>query len=346
MTIDFIRVKKHTHFLDPRKNFQETVIESEIRLDPLTKATGRIAHFSDLDFPSVDVAELSNRSLAGGFCPFCPENVETVTPKFPTNLSVEGRFHQGEAVVFPNLSPYDAHSAVTVVSRNHLVPMQDLMPMRLTDAIEASIAYFRAVNQQEKHLGYGLINWNYFPMAGASLLHPHLQVFATDTPGNYLRAEIEASRAYRQDTGQSFWADFLDEEKRLNERYLGDTGNVSWVVNFVPFGFIFDVTAVFREKFSVLDLSHEDVVSFSKGFQPVLRYMQDHHIYSFNLALYPSATPEDDVWVHARISARGSFNSALHATDVGAIRHMYNEPFAMFYPEQVAREMRPLFIFS
>ncbi|RIV28792.1 hypothetical protein D2Q93_02015 [Alicyclobacillaceae bacterium I2511] len=343
MTIDFIRMKKHTHFLDPRKNFQETVIESEIRVDPLTQSTGRIAHFSKLDFPAIDVEELSKQSLAGGFCPFCPNNVESVTPKFPSDITKQGRFRQGEAVVFPNLSPYDAHSAVTVVSRNHLVPMQDLTATRLTDALEASIQYFRAVHQRDKHLGYGLINWNYFPMAGASLLHPHLQVFATDTPGNYLKLEIEGSRAYRQQTGRSFWEDFLAEEKRLNERYLGDTGSVSWVVNFIPFGFIFDVTAVFRERLTVLDLTHDDVFSFAQGMQPVLRYMQDHHIYSFNLALYPSATPEDDVWVHARISARGSFNPAVHAADVGAIRHMYNEPFAMFYPEQVAEEMRPLF---
>ncbi|MCL5972773.1 MAG: hypothetical protein M1499_09480 [Firmicutes bacterium] len=341
--MEFERITRTTHYLDPRKDYQQTTIESEIRRDPLTGMSGRIAHFAGVQFPEIDLEELSRLSLSRGPCPFCPELVEQVTPKFPSDISPQGRFRQGEAIVFPNLSPYDTHSAVTVMTKAHLVPVGDLTPQRIQDALSASVDYFRAVNRVEHHMGYGLISWNYFPMAGASLLHPHLQIYATDHPGNFLGAEIEAGKRYREQTGHIFWEDLIAEERRRGERYVGAVGNTEWLMPFVPQSFVADVQAIFPGRYSILDLTTTDLRDFALGLQHIFRYMEQRHIYSFNVAFFPGAAAVDDTWVHARLSFRGMFNPLLHSADVSAIRQLYDEPFTTSYPEEVARDLAPMF---
>ncbi|MDA8195348.1 MAG: hypothetical protein M0Z53_15345 [Thermaerobacter sp.] len=341
--MDFERIPRTTRFLDPRQNYSETSIESEIRRDPLTKLSGRIAHFAGAQFPELDLEELSRLSLSHGPCPFCPELVEKVTPKFPTAIHWEGRFHRGEAIVFPNLSPYDTHSAVTAMTTAHLAPVRALTPERLQNAFGVSVEYFRAVQRAEHHMGYGLISWNYMPMAGASLLHPHLQIYATDHPGNFLGAEIHAGKAYRQRTGRLFWEDLVAEEKQRGERYLGTMGQTIWLVPFVPQSFIGDVQAVFPDRFSILDLTEDDIAQFCQGLTAIFRFMENRHIYSFNVGFFPGQGPEDATWVHARVSFRGMFNPLLRSADVSAIRQLYDEPFTTIKPEELAHELRPHF---
>lgn len=338
--MEFLRIKRTSRFLDPRQEYRETAIESEIRRDPLTKMSGRIAHFAGAQFPVLDLEELSRLSLSRGPCPFCPELVEKVTPKFPPNILPQGRFHRGESIVFPNLSPYDVHSAVTVMTTAHLVPVQDLTAERLQNAFGVSVEYFRAVHRAEQHMGYGLISWNYMPMAGASLLHPHLQIYATDHPGNFLAAKIQAAKAYRQKTGRLFWEDLISEEKERGERYLGAIGDTQWVVPFVPLSFIGDVEVFFPGRYSILDLTEDDLAHFAQGLTAVFRFTEERHIYSFNVGFFPGADSDDATWVHARLSFRGMFNPLLHSADVSAIRQVYDEPFTTIFPEDLARDLR------
>lgn len=338
----FERIPRVTRFLDPRQDYAETTIESEIRLDPLTGFSGRIAHFASGLRPTVDLDALNEASLANG-CPFCPDIVERVTPKFPASITPGGRFRRGEALVFPNLSPYDAHSAVAVMTKSHLMRTEDFTASHWEDALAASVQYFRAVNQSEHHIGYGLIAGNYMPMAGASLLHPHLQIYATERPGNWLEAEIVAAKAYFERHGRMFWEDLIAEEQRSGQRYLGSTGSVEWLVPFVPLSFIGDVQAIFPNRFSILDLTDQDLRNFAHGLMSVLRYMHDGHLYSFNIGFYPGQSEADRTWVHSRISFRGMINPVLHSPDVSAIRQLYDEPFTTVYPEEMAQDLKAYF---
>lgn len=340
--MQFERIPRVTRLLDPRKNYAETRIESEMRMDPLTNFSGRIAHFGSGQWPTVDLDALNQASLAHG-CPFCSEMITKVTPKFPEEITPQGRFRRGEATVFPNLSPYDAHSAVTVVTQAHLVPVDQFSAQQWEDALAVSIDYFRAVRQYENHIGYGLIGANYMPMAGASLLHPHMQIYATDRPGNWLKGQIEASQRYYDEHGHTFWEDLIQEEKSLQERYLAATGSVEWVVPFVPLSFIGDVEAIFPERYTILDLTPEDIAGFVQGLLHILRFMKDTNIYSFNLAFYPGQSREDRIWVHARVSFRGMISPVLHSPDVSVIRQLLDEPFTTVYPEDMAKQLKPYF---
>lgn len=341
-SVKFERIERTTRFLDPRHDYAETAVQSEIRIDPLTGFSGRIAHFAMAKRPEVDLDALNEASLAHG-CPFCPDIVLSVTPKFPVEICPPGRFSRGEAVVFPNLSPYDAHSAVAVISHRHLMRTSDFTLQHWENALGAAIEYFAAVNHAEQHIGYGLIAGNYMPMAGASLLHPHLQIYATERPGNWLGPQIEASRRYYRDNGRIYWADLLDQEKENASRYLGSSGSVEWIVPFVPLSFIGDVEAMFPDRYSILDLTSQDLKSFSEGLLNIFRYMADTRLYAFNIGFYPGQSEEDRNWVRARISFRGMINPVLNSPDVSAIRQLYDEPFTTVYPEELADSMRNYF---
>lgn len=342
MAIAFYREKKETAFLDPRADFQERTTESEIRLDPLTGFSGRVAHFHGLTLPDMDFDALQ-RATEGQFCPFCPEKLAQVTPKFPKRLWPQGRIELGNAIVFPNLSPYDAFSAVTVLTRDHRMPATEFSIEELADGLEASITYFRAVQEIEQRAGYCLLNWNYLPAAGASQIHPHMQVFATNTAGNVLHAELEASARYAKQTGRSFWSEYLEYEEATRERFVGRMGNIAWLVPFVPFSIFMDAEAVFEGKSTLTQLQRTDLIAFAEGLKRVFAYMASQHLYGFNLAFYPAEREDESFWLHARISARGWLNPAVNTPDVGTIRHLYNEPYTMIYPEQTAEALRSFF---
>lgn len=342
MDMQFVRIPRMTRLLDPREGYAEKTIDSEIRIDPLTGFSGRIAHFSTGPRPKVDLEALERASLVHG-CPFCPDLLTQVTPKFPPDIEPMGRFYRGEATVFPNLSPYDAHSAVAVVSRAHLVSSSAFTAQQWEDALAVSIDYFRAVHHAEQHIGYGLIGANYMPMAGASLLHPHMQIYATERPGNWLQGQITASENYYQSYRRIYWDDLLNTEKANQVRYLGATGSVEWMVPFVPMSFIGDVEAIFPGRFTILELTTQDLRGFADGLVRILHYMADTNIYSFNLGFYPGQSADDRTWVHARVSFRGTINPALNTPDVSVIRQLYDEPFTTIYPEDMAQQIRPYF---
>ncbi len=56
-------------------------VYSELRRDPLTRRSGRVAHFMGFKLVAPDLAKVVEASREG--CPFCPERVLEVTPLLP-----------------------------------------------------------------------------------------------------------------------------------------------------------------------------------------------------------------------------------------------------------------------
>jgi hypothetical protein len=95
----------------------------EVRIDPLTGHRSRILPDRGLmpanDFDLEAFAQESRER-----CPFCPERIETLTPKLAPAVHPEGRIIRGEAVLFPNLHAYSSHSCVSVYApRLHYLPL-------------------------------------------------------------------------------------------------------------------------------------------------------------------------------------------------------------------------------
>lgn len=343
MAIRFERREKHARYLDPRAGFAEAAIACEIRRDPLTGRSGRVAHVLGFHLQAAELGPLIDASRAS--CPFCPERIFAVTPHFSADVTDArgGRIVRGDTVVFPNLAPYDEHSAVAAITRDHYVPMADFTPAQLCDAFEACRAYFRDV-QRLPATEYGLVFWNYLPASGGTQIHPHLQLFATDTPGNALEEELAASARYFQGEGRAYWADLLEMEERLGERFIGRGTHTAWLTSFVSQSLLADTLILFPGPARTLtDLPEAALEEFCAGLCQALGALAAQGIYSFNLAFYPapSATPDrEDFWLHARLSPRVYMTPRIWGTDTSALQHLYGEHFMVQTPEAAASALR------
>jgi UDPglucose--hexose-1-phosphate uridylyltransferase len=332
--MQFERIKKETVILNPLKDMAEQRIPSEIRLDPLTGRTARICHFMELHWEKPDFQAL----IAGteAWCPFCGDKVLTVTPCFPKDLIPEGRMQKDDMVLFPNIAPYDSLGAVATFGARHYIPMTDFRPEHIASAFGFALDFFRRIESTgHPESVYHLINWNYMPPAGSSLIHPHLQVFSTSSAPNLVRQELKASKNYLDRHGSNFWDDLVAAERQSNQRYLGQIGRSHWMTAFAPMGVAGDVLAVVEGARGTLDLTDRDLSDLGTGLVKVMAQYDRMGIYSFNMNFFTGAKTDDHFRFHLLFSPRTFFNQKLGTPDIGALRNLFNETLCMAFPEEI-----------
>lgn len=340
--MDFKADSKQTHILNPDEQRTPRDIPSQVRYDPLTGRTARICHFMELKWPKPDFEALIKGSES--YCPFCPEKVLTVTPFFPEDILPEGRMVRGTKVITPNIAPYDGLSCVAVISDRHYIPMLELTPELIADNLSMCMEFFRKVHDTgHEESVYHLINWNYMPPSGSSLIHPHLQVFITSHEPNLMREENRAAAAYAEKNGSNYWQDLIKEEQNRGERFLGRIGRTSWMMSYAPIGVAGDVVAVVEGAQCTLDLTEQDLKDLALGLSKSMAGYDRMGIYSFNMNFFTGKIGEDTAGFHVVFSPRAFFNPALGTPDVGALRNLYNETICMSYPEMIAEWLRPDF---
>ena len=339
MPIRFERRQKTARYLDPRIDFQEKTIACEMRRDPLTGRSGRVAHGLGFHLHPLDVAPLVAASQSS--CPFCPDRLFQVTPRFPAEIVPEGRLQLGEAVLFPNLVPYDEHSAVTVMSQQHYVPLGTFTQTQLFHAFRVSQDYLHYA-QQHPRTTYALVFWNYFPASGGTQIHPHLQVFATDAPGNTLEEELTCSSRYYREEGRSYWADVLVAEERLVERWVARGTHTAWLTSFVSQSLLADTLIVFPEHQTIVDLSPAALDEFCRGLGQALQHLASQGVYSFNLAWFSGVAGSQEMCLHVRLSPRLYLTPSIWGTDTTALQHLYQEHFMVQTPEAAASALKPI----
>ena len=222
----------------------------------------------------IDQSLLPHADSSG--CPFCPENVLTVTPTFSDNRRVT----RGESVTFPNLFPFAEWHTVTVITRQHMVLEFSLR--QISDAL------FAQIETLQRFDGYPSINWNFLPSAGASLVHPHLQGLSDRRPSTLAERYIRASDQYRNNNKETYW-DAVRKQERDSERYLfGD--EIFWYAQGVPLGEkeirgILPVSSI-AELENFVDRLAKDLLT-------VISLYQKLGTYSFNMSIFFDKMGED-----------------------------------------------------
>jgi len=340
--LEFRAVRKRARIHDPRREFALTEIESEVRYDPLTGDSARICHFAYPKRALPDLSALAEGTRNG--CPFCPDAVERVTPRYPAELLPEGRMRRGEALLVPNLFPYDDVSAIVSMSRAHFLAM-DAMPAAIVgDALKLARDFIVAATPTlGAREAYGIVTWNYMPPSGASQVHPHMQVIVTDTPGNQLRRELEAEARYLRERGRPYPAALLEAE-RGDARWLDEADGVAWWVPYCPTGMLGDAQAMFVEQATITRCDDATLEAFARGLCRMLEAYARMGLWSFNLTLLPDAQAERSGRhrLMARLLPRFYLHPQLHNSDTAYLQLLLGEKFAMLYPEQHAAELRAL----
>jgi LAO/AO transport system ATPase len=342
-TIEYRVTKKTARIHDPRKGFELAEIESEVRADPLTGETARICHFA---FPSrqvPDLAPLAESTRAN--CPFCPERIEAITPRYPDALIAGGRMRRGEAVLFPNLFPYDDVSAIVVMSHAHFVPMHALPPRMIADSLALARDFIgEAAKSMAGRECYGIVTWNYMPPSGASQVHPHMQVIVTDTPGNALKRELRAEGEFQERHGLAYPGVLVDSEKQNGSRIVLEEGAITWWAPFCPVGMLGDAQAVFARRHTLGDCGDAEIEAFAGTLSRLAAAYARLGQWGFNLTLFPDAEGERSGrhWLTARLLPRFYLHPQLHNSDVAYLQLLLGEKFGMVFPEEHAAALRGL----
>ena len=341
MAIEFKKILESSKFPDSRNNSAEVNSTLEFRIDPLTKDMGLIRELRQKQLRKPDLSGLIAKSLERG-CPFCPENIDKMTPKFMPDFYPEDRIKIGEATVFPNTTPYMPYSAITVIGPKHFVALPDFTQQMLFDALTASQICLRKVYEHDPKAKYCCILWNYMPPANSSQIHPHLQAFAGYFPLAYHQKLLDNSKQYYNESETVFWSDFIAEEKKLQERYIATIGNTVWLTSFVPRCYQLDIQTIFQSKESILSLSLQDMEDFVEGLVRLFKYMGDRNFYSLNMCLYSGVLDEGSFWTQSRVIQRAPF-PPLDISDTSNITLLGDTKASLRHPEAVCRELKPYF---
>ena len=320
---------------DPRTNFSSTDLPCEIRTDPLTGSSTRIAHIGmpprmHLELPSI------LREKAPPI--FSPPLVHQVTPTFPEELIPEGRLTRGKCVLFPNLNPYEVNSPVVAIGDRPYVEADQLDAQDVADALCLMQEFFSRL--PPRVAASGVVGWNFLPAAGSSIPHPHIQALASGRTPDRQRRERRGELRYQRRTGTTFWTDLVAAEKG-GPRWLGSRRNWSAVMAFAPRTVVPETWLIHRSATSLLDASEVAIAGLADW---VVRLAEAHHsegVTAFNLVLNPTAPLRGTASrLRARFLPRVSIVEPINSSDWVWVNVGTEEGLASITPESWADVLR------
>lgn len=347
MPIQFESVTREACILSPLKNFEPVIQTIEHRKDPLTgrnvivlkERVDYVRRFIESDESSiVDLANSTQKD-----CPFCPDSARSKAPKFVPEISSEGRIHVGEAECFPSLFAHEDYNAIVVPTHSHRMPLDQWSAILFVDAFKACIQYLERVHSFAPSVKYGAIVMNFYPPAGSTLAHPHLQALASDLPLQVSNQLLEASRSYAERNASTYWFDLMETEELGKERYLAKIGRVHWVTPFAPLG-MNEAQAIVQSVSSLERLTDEDLNGLAEGIVRTLKFYHDIGVRSFNMAIYsgPFGESHDYFNVGLRIVSRYGYKPKF-VSDVWALEYLLGEQEVFESPEETCTKLKKYF---
>ncbi len=314
--------------LDPRRDYQPTPTEVEVRWDPLLGYSARIVLGARFLPPSDFDLEAFGRQTAEN-CFFCGLRLEAVTPKFPPSLIPEGRIRRGAAVLFPNIQAYSLYSSVSVYSPDlHYMPLESVTPEIVRDNLGAQVEFLARVVRFDPSATWTAINSNHMLPSGSSLFHPHIQGAADRHPTTQqqMLAGVPGER----------FRDYLATEKRNGVRYLGRLGSVEWLTSFAPIGFN-ELRAFVPGVSSLAELDDAQVEDLAEGIARALRFYAELGYQSFNMALYGAPPGGDGYMLNLRLVCRSNLQP-LYRSDVAYFERLHWQAMVDSTPEDLAEK--------
>ncbi len=345
--IKFESIESDVRFLNPMKEFAPDVQTLQIRKDPLLGDTSvfnpELKDKAQIFFGKCD-QELISRLVeeTAKTCFFCGEAVAKSTPRFMPDFSSEGRIRVGEALLFPNLFSLGTYHPVIRLCDAHFLKLSEFSPELIVNGFLAAQQFNHIAYEKDPSVAYAAVTANYLFPAGASLVHPHLQMIATPLPYSYQARMLDGCSRWQNKFGSSYFSDLVHEEK-TGHRYVGRMGDWHWLAPFSPLGNN-EVLAIHEEKYDLDDLTLEDIIDLSSGISKVLSYYETLGHLSYNYALYSVRREKGD----------GSFRALLkiitrqnlypnYRNDDYFLQKLLQSELIITPPEELAEQLRKNF---
>ncbi len=338
-SLSFRKESVTAKFIAPSGDPVERVIE--IRIHPITGRRSRVtfsrAHENEpgtatMPAPPPDADDPSN-------CPFCKPWVNTKTPQLHPDISLDGHLVQGKSILFPNLFPYGAYSAVSLFDDAHFVEIGTASLSSYTDSFLNCAHYLSHVLSHDPEAIHMAITQNHLPSAGGSLLHPHLQVHADRFPSNHHRSLREKAHDHFQRTGSPIFSDYLRHEKEEGSRHIGKTGPWEWLAAFSPEGF-FEIWGILPGCFSIRHMRDADWRQLARGVLNTQKFYRSLCRNGYNLGILFVEDQRDSLELRVVILVRSNY-AAWVRNDHTGYEVMLGDMATFTAPEKTAEWARP-----
>ena len=331
--VEFRREFVGSEILHPGHDFEPVRVEVEVRWDPLTGHSSRIVKGVTLLGPSsYDLEALARQTQEN--CLFCPGRIEQATPRLPASVDAGGRIRHGRAVLFPNIVSYSQYSSVSVYGPDlHFLPLERMTPELMTDSLHTQVEFVPAVMRADPEAQWASINANHMLPSGSSLFHPHTQGSVDRYPTTFQRLLSQVS--------QERFEAYLEAERQVGERYVGQIAGIEWLASFAPVGF-HELRAFVPGVSSPAQLGAEQIEALGQGLATALNLYADLGFQSFNAAIYgapPSASPS---MLNLRLVARSNLEP-LYRSDATYYERLHWQAMVDTSPEDLAARARRRF---
>lgn len=355
--IRFERKAETVGFFSPLAGMEYAEQTIETRWDPLTGATStsssELATKEEMFYGKTDwehAEELARSSRDG--CFFCPEKVLEATPKYLDEVVAGGRLRRGRALVFPNLFPLAAIHAVVTYPEKHSLRPSEFTPDLLEEGLGAAVEFAGRAERAYPATRHIEVCCNHMLPAGASMVHPHFQVFGGEAVPALVQKAWECSAAFTREHGVSYWRTLCEEEKAHGERFIGEQADCVWLAPYAPIGNR-EVMAVVPGAATVSALGAEQVAALARGLSQVLAWYEEVGLSAFNFTLYGGpigdaagggaaaarAAGDPDHPVVLRVIARSAFKPDYRTDDYFLEKQLGSE-LIFETPEAIAATLR------
>jgi UDPglucose--hexose-1-phosphate uridylyltransferase len=267
--------------------------------------------------------------LPKGSCPFCPGSEEVPETGW-TVLSLPNRF----PALLPDAPPHEPESGrlyrcrpswgvceVLVYSPQHNATLADLRVENVKAVIDLWTQRFKELGERN-YVKYVFIFENKGRIIGATLDHPHGQLYAFPFIPYLIRRELASSRRYWRRTGRCLFCKIIEKEKRDNVRvvcenedflcFLPFFAHWPYGVHIYPKRHIGALTALTdKEKNLLASILKNVLIKFDNLFNMSFPYMmvlhqrptdgKDYTYYHFHVEFYPPYREKDKIKYFASV---------------------------------------------
>jgi len=312
----------------------------DVRTNPVTGRKARIAYGRQLE-KEASLQELPPRPPTADdveSCPFCPGRLSSDTPQFIDDITSDGRLTRGRSVLFPNLFPYGAYSAVSLFDEHHFVEIGKAAVESYADSFINCGEYLKRVLHYDNNAVFTGITQNHLPSAGGSLVHPHLQVHADSIGGNHHNLLYSRAEDFHKKYGSYLFSEYLGAEQKNEERLIGLTGSWNWLAAFAPEGF-FEIWAILPGIFSFFELTDQDWYDLASGVIRVQHFYRSLCRNGYNLGLISIENGQNVMELRLVILARSNYAPWVRS-DFTGYETMLGDMATFSPPEQTAELAR------
>lgn len=263
-------------------------------------------------------------------CPFCPENLnrENILDeiKMDDNSMVISLKNIFPAVSLDNPKAYGTQEVI-IETPNHTKELAQLEEKEIEQVLKMYARRTDAISADQR-IEYVLCFKNQGSKAGASIVHAHSQIFATDILPPDIHEELGLAQAYKIEHGTCPYCDIIAKEMKSERKVFED----KFIAAFAPYASEYHYeTWIFTKRHldNITRLNDDEFKSFAKILKKILIKLEQLDL-SFNYFLHQVVSNQDQHF-YLKIQPRDSVWAGIELGSGLVINSVPPEEAAEFY---------------